>query len=256
MPSLVQLEVFLLIVGRIAGLIARAPMISGRGIPNLARASLVIFLSVVLWFVVPLPARLPATMVTFLIALLNEVLLGFLIGFICYLIASVFQTTGEIMDLQMGLSVSKTLDPTFGTEISLIGRLTYYFGILLFLLVNGHHLMFSALNTSFSLFPVGSAVNYSLGMIDELIKVVSDLWLVSIQLAAPALLMIFLADFSFGMVSRVAPQVNVFMLGFQVKPLIGIYLFLAVLPLFAHHLIYYINQLLPQLLRIFGFMGF
>ena len=87
MPSLVQLEVFLLIVGRIAGLIARAPMISGRGIPNLARASLVIFLSVVLWFVVPLPARLPATMVTFLIALLNEVLLGFLIGFICYLIA-------------------------------------------------------------------------------------------------------------------------------------------------------------------------
>lgn len=256
MPTLAQLEVFFLIFARIAGLFIRTPVLSGRGMPVLARASLAIFLTFILWFVVPLPLRLPTSFLAFGLALVNEVILGFLIGFISYLIIATFQAAGEIMDLQMGLSVSKTLDPAFGVEISIIGRLTYMLGGVLFLVVNGHHLIFAAINTSFSLFPVATPLNYSLGFINELVKVLSELWVVAIQLSAPVILMIFLSDFSFGLISRVAPQVNVFMLGFQVKPLIGAFVFLAVLPAFVSRATVLINQFLPKILTIFGFLRF
>ena len=254
MPTLIQLEVFMLILARISGMMVRAPVISDRGTPAIARMALAIFLSVILWFIIPLPPRLPALGILFMVALVNEVIFGVLISFVAFLATSLFQSAGEIMDLQMGLSISKTLDPAFGTEISLVGRLTYMYGLLLFLLVNGHHLMLSALNTSFSLFPLAGVFNYSQGFLQQMIGFVSALWLLSIQLAAPVVLMIFLADFSFGMISRVAPQVNVFQLGFQIKPLLGIFVFLAVLPLFTNRLITLIYQLLPQYLTLFGLM--
>lgn len=254
MPTLIQLEVFFLILARIGGLFSRAPIITTRGMPNLARTALAVFTSIILWFVIPLPARLPNNFFSFALALVNEVILGFLIGFICYLIIVIFQAAGEIMDLQMGLSVSKTLDPAFGLEISIIGRLVYMFGLVVFVLINGHHLMFSALNTSFSLFPIAGSVNYSLGFLNQLVKIITDLWVVAIQLAAPVVLLIFLFDFAFGLVSKVAPQVNVFMLGFQVKPFLGVLIFLFALPIFAGKIESLIEQLLPTILTVFGFM--
>jgi flagellar biosynthetic protein FliR len=207
----------------------------------LAKTAIAIWISIVLWFVTPIYESLPESLLAFILTLIFEVAIGFVIGFIVNIIFLAVQSAGEIMDLQMGLSVATALDPVFGSVISVIGRLAFFTALIIFITADGHHLILSALHQSFTALPVGKLVDFSSpNLALQTIRLGSTLWLTAIKLAAPAVLLIFISDFTFGIVSRVAPQVNVFMLGFQVKPSIGLLGFLMSLPF----IIKYINRLL------------
>ncbi|PIS29414.1 hypothetical protein COT42_05545 [Candidatus Saganbacteria bacterium CG08_land_8_20_14_0_20_45_16] len=241
-----QFLVYLLIVGRIAGVFIQAPILNSRSFPIFAKTSLVIWLALVLWFVVPINKPLPVTLNTFWLALIFEVAIGFVLGFVANLIFLGVQAAGEIIDLQMGLSVASALDPVFGAVISVIGRLTFFFAMIVFLAVNGHHLVLSALHQSFTVIPVGKMANFSSPHLTmQVVNLCTVFWSTAIKLAGPAVLIIFLSDFTFGIVSRVAPQVNVFMLGFQVKPSLGLITILFSLPFlvkYIDHLIEFMTQ--------------
>jgi flagellar biosynthetic protein FliR len=163
------------------------------------------------------------------------------IGFIVNIIFLAVQSAGEVADLQMGLSVATALDPVFGSVISVIGRLAFFTALIVFITADGHHLVLSALHQSFTVLPAGKLANFSSPQLAmQMIELGSTLWITAIKLAAPAVLLIFISDFTFGIVSRVAPQVNVFMLGFQVKPSLGLLGILMSLPF----IVKYINRLL------------
>ncbi|MFA6548390.1 MAG: flagellar biosynthetic protein FliR [Candidatus Margulisiibacteriota bacterium] len=237
---------FFLILARIAGIFIQAPIFSSRSFPVFAKSALAIWLAVVLWFVIPISPVSPTGILDFLISLIFEIAIGFTLGFVCNLLFVAIQSAGELMDLQMGLSVASALDPIFGAVISIIGRLAFYLALILFITANGHHMILSALHQSFSLLPVGKMANFaspSFGL--QMISFGSMLWMTAIKLAAPVILLVFISDFTFGIVSRVAPQVNVFMLGFQVKPLLGLVGILFTLPFivkYINSLIFFIGQ--------------
>ena len=244
--NLVQIEIFLLILARIAGIFLQAPILSSRSIPALGKTAFAVWMAALLWFVIPIrPELIPQYPMTFVLALVIEVALGFLIGFVCNIIFVSVQAAGEIADMQMGLSVATAFDPVFGTTISVVGRLFLFLALFVFVIFDGHHLLLSALHQSFRVLPPATQVNFfspELGF--QLIALGRGLWLTALKLAAPMVLMIFLSDFSFGIVSRVAPQVNVFMLGFQVKPSLGLLGILMASPL-----------LIKQIANLIGVMG-
>lgn len=235
--SLAQIEVFIFIIARIAGLFISAPVFSSRSIPIFIKAAFAMWFTIVLWFVVPIQDPVPFSGFVFILHIFFEVLLGFCMGFIANLIFLGVQAAGELIDMQMGLSVATALDPIFGAVISVIGRLAFFTAIIIFLAVDGHHLLLSALHQSFTVIPAGKIANFSSpAFTEQMIKLGGMLWLTAIKIAMPAMLLIFLSDFTFGIVSRVAPQVNVFMLGFQVKPLLGIFTFMLCLPFIAKYI--------------------
>ena len=236
--SLPQVEVFLFILARIAGLFIQVPVISSRSFPSFLKIALAIWISAVLWFVTPVRAELlPNSLPAFIVFLVMEVAIGFTIGFICNVIFLGVQSAGEIIDLQMGLSVSQAFDPVFGTAISIVGRMLSFVAITVFLIVNGHHMVLTVLNQSFRMLPVPAVINPTApNFILELLNLGGIMLLTAVQLSAPIVLIIFLSDFCFGIVSRVAPQVNVFMLGFQVKPALGLIAILFTLPLLIKHI--------------------
>ena len=252
--SVGQLEVLFFVLARIAGVFIQAPVFSSRSFPAPAKVALAIWLSFVLWFIVPIAPVLPTSLVGFILTLTAEVALGFLIGFICHIIFIALQSAGEVIDLQMGLSVASALDPVFGAVISIIGRLAFMFALIIFLALDGHHMLLSAFQQSFSGIPAGKVANFvSDGLSNQLGMLGATLWMTAIKIAAPAVLLIFLSDFTFGIVSRVAPQVNVFMLGFQVKPLLGLFAILLTLPFMLRYtgkLIELIGYQVIQLLAI------
>lgn len=226
-----QLNILLLIVARIAGIFVEAPVFNSRTIPMAIKTALIIWLSILIWFVVPTTPLMPSSTMHFVSLLIGQFLIGVIIGFIINIIFLAFQAAGEIIDMQMGLSVAQALDPVFGAVISIIGRLTFNVALIIFLVVNGHHMILSALHQSFTIVPVGALPNLlNPSITGQVIDLGRMLWLTAFQLAGPAILMIFLLDFSFGIVSRVAPQVNVFMLGFQIKPSLGLIAILFTLP--------------------------
>lgn len=246
--SVQQLAVFLLILARIAGVFIQAPLFSSRSFPLPAKTAFAVWLSIVLWFVTPIQQPLPASLFNFILALISEAAVGFIIGFICNIIFIAVQSAGEIMDMQMGLSVATALDPVFGSVISVIGRLAFFIALIIFITADGHHLILTAFQQSFTALPAGKIANFaSPNLVMQVIDLGTLLWATAIKLAAPAVLLIFLSDFTFGIVSRVAPQVNVFMLGFQVKPSLGLLGFLMSLPF----IVKYINRLLEVMAEQF-----
>jgi len=229
-----QIAVFLLVLARIAGLFLSAPIISARSVPAFIKIGLAVWLAVTLWFVIPLPYGIPEGNVLFVMSLLLEVFIGYIIGFVCNLIIQSVQAAGDIADVQMGLSVANILSPTTGLMTSIIGSLTFYIALVVFLVANGHHMVFSAIHQSFTALPIlGLLKTSNVNFIYQMIELINFFWLTALRLAAPSLILIFLSDFSFGIVSRVAPQVNVFMLGFQVKPALGLLGLLLTIPLFT-----------------------
>lgn len=242
--SLAQLEVFFFILARLAGVFIQAPLFSSRSFPAPAKTAFAVWLAIVLWFVTPVSPTLPATLLLFILTLIAEVALGFLIGFICNVIFIAVQSAGEIIDLQMGLSVASALDPVFGAVISIIGRMTFFIALIVFLAFDGHHLLLSAFHQSFTVLPAGKIANFvTYDLANQIMGLGGMLWMTAIKIAAPVILLIFLSDFTFGIVLRVAPQVNVFMLGFQVKPVLGLFGFSLILPF----LIRYIGKLIESM---------
>lgn len=253
--NLAQIEIFLFILARIAGVFIQAPLFSSRSFPTSAKTAFAVWLAIVLWFVTPVAPRLPTSFMFFLITLAAEVALGFVIGFICNLIFIAVQSAGEIIDLQMGLSVATALDPVFGAVISVIGRLTFFVALIVFIVMDGHHLLLSAFHQSFSVFPAGKIANFATyNLAEQMIGLGGMLWMTAIKIAAPILLLIFLSDFTFGIVSRVAPQVNVFMLGFQVKPILGIFGLSLTLPFLIRYIGKLIETMGTEVVKLFAIL--
>jgi flagellar biosynthetic protein FliR len=254
--SVNQLTVFLLICARLSGIFIMAPFFNSRSIPSLGKAALIIWISTVLWFVVPVaPQNIPLTPTHFLLALLAEVTVGFLLGFICNIIFMAVQSAGELMDMQMGLSVAQTFDPTFGAQVTIVGRFVFYAALTTFLIVNGHHFLLSVFHQSFRMLPLGGLPNFATPKLTlQLIELGKVFFTIALQLAGPIILLIFLSDFAFGIVSRVAPQVNVFMLGFQVKPALGIIGILFTLPLLVKHIANLLEKMGEEMLKLLVFL--
>lgn len=247
--TLEQLAVFFLILARVAGVFIQAPIFNSRSFPFSAKTAIAIWIAIVLWFVTPVFETLPGSVFSFVLALILEAAIGFIIGFICNVIFIAVQSAGEIMDLQMGLSVATALDPVFGSVISVVGRLAFFTALIVFISMDGHHLILSAFHQSFTAIPVGKFADFSSPQLAlQMIDLGSNLWMTAIKLAAPAVLLIFLSDFTFGIVSRVAPQVNVFMLGFQVKPSLGLIGFLMSLPFIVKYIGKLIEFMTQQLI--------
>jgi flagellar biosynthesis protein FliR len=200
--------------------------------------------------VTPVATNLPTSLLGFVVVLVAEVAFGFTIGFIANLLFISLQATGEFIDAQMGLSVASALDPTFGAVISIIGRLVFFVSMIMFLEFDGHHLILAAFHQSFTALPAGQAANFtSYNLVAQISALGAALWLTAIKLAVPAILLIFLADFTFGIVSRVAPQVNVFMLGFQVKPLLGLFAISLTLPFLLRYVNLMVGTIGQEILK-------
>ncbi|MFH0886792.1 MAG: flagellar biosynthetic protein FliR [bacterium] len=247
--SLHDLTIGLFIFARIAGLFAFAPLYNARTIPTWVKAALIFWLTMVLWYVVPTPNNLPAGAFSFLIGLVIEVAVGAFLGMLCQILFIAVQSAGELADTQMGLSVAAAFDPIFGASVSVVGRLTFYFALTVFIMLNGHHLIIEGLVKSFEILPIGGNIVIHPVTFEMVLDVCATFWITTIKIAAPPVMLIFLSDFAFGIVSRVAPQVNVFMLGFQVKPTLGLLGILFSIGLLTQHIEYLILNIYQEMIK-------
>ncbi len=240
----------MLILARIAGLMIEAPLFSARTIPASAKTALAIWVTSVLWFVLPIAQKLPDGGLPFVFLIINEVTIGFLIGFICHIFFAAVQSSGDFIDLQMGLSIASAFDPSTGGMVSIIGRLSFYLALVVFVIINGHHMLFAAVANSFSVLPIGTPINITGGLVIQLISTGTAMLLIAVQLATPVIILVFLSDFSFGIISRVAPQVNVFQLGFQVKPTLGLIVILLSIPLLIKHITGITSMMVQEVIKL------
>lgn len=221
---------FFLIMARLAGLIGSAPIFSDNRFFHLGKFTFVFFLTALLAFVVPMTPNLPNDPFQFVLLFVMQFMVGMMIGFLANLLVISMEFAGTLMDNQAGLSVAATLNPGASRgQITPISHFINFAVVILFLQVNGHHLVLTTVVNSFKLLPIDGIANMEkAGM--HIVTIARDIFMIGTTLAAPILLVVFLIDFAFGMLNKVAEQVNVFQLGFQVKPSLSLLIVLAAMP--------------------------
>lgn len=209
---------------RFVAVFAMIPIFNQTVVPNMARNAIVI--SMVL-FLQPFYARgvdLAALSSAFLIAVvLKEIVLGVLIGFAVAALFWAVESAGFFIDNQRGSTMASSVDPLTGSQTSPLGIFLTQLIAVFFMVGGGFLVMLTALYESYRLFPVFELLpafgpetpRYFLGVVDRMMGL-------AIVLAAPALIAMFLAEFGLGLVSRFAPQLNVFFLAMPVKSAVGI----------------------------------
>ena len=247
-----QLSVFFLIFSRFSGMILIAPFFTLKSIFSLGKVGLTFWISSLVMFVVPLPQELPNNMMSYMFAVLIELAVGLIIGFTANMIMTAIEFAGTLMDTQAGLSSASVLDPTSGKNAALLELFMKYISILLFLLMNGHHMVLSAVFESFSIIPIGKAVDFTRGA-EFIVTMGKELFLIGLRIASPIILVIFIVDFSFGILNKVAEQINVFQLGFQVKPSVSIIVFLGVSPGIGLLIMRILEMVMEYMVRLLGY---
>ncbi|MAH81529.1 MAG: hypothetical protein CMP39_07665 [Rickettsiales bacterium] len=224
-----QVVTFLLVFARFTGLMIYTPLLKNKNLISMGKLALAFWSTTLVIFLIPLPEVLPSNLFALFLATMVDFLIGVMMGFASGLLIASVESAGTLMDTQAGLSAAAVLDPASGTQQALLGNAMNQLATLLFLLLYGHHLVIGALFESFYLIPIGTPVDFTEGS-RFLVTLGYDLFFIAFQLAAPIVLVVFIIDFAFGILNRVAEQINVFQLGFQVKPIISVIILLGIMP--------------------------
>jgi flagellar biosynthesis protein FliR len=212
-----QLVLFLLLFARITSLIVVAPVVGHTAVPVQVKVGLGLFFSFVFY---PLAARTAPEVDVRLLALvlmaLKEVAVGLVIGFAAGVLFAGVQGAGELVGFELGFSIATIFDPENGQSNPLVGQFFYLAASLVFLMLNGHHFAIEALQLSYAAIPV-NGLQISGMAADRMVALTGTVLLVAVKLASPVIVAGFLVNLAMAVLSRVAPQMNVFVLSFPVK---------------------------------------
>ena len=224
----------ILIFVRFLGMARFAPVLNRKEIPAIVKLSFSIIFTILLVSV--LKPTMPHGGVSLTYSVLINFVFGALIGYIANCILIAIEAGGDMINMQMGLSSAMVLDPTSQAQISILGKFIGLLGLIIFINIGGIYWLFNAFLRSFEIFPV-YAVSIPLDKIvniQYIITITSNVLYIGLQIAAPVLLATLGQDIILGIISKTAPQINVFQLSFLFKPVFGAAILLWIMPMLCN----------------------
>ncbi|MFM2087592.1 MAG: hypothetical protein RLZZ237_2461 [Pseudomonadota bacterium] len=216
-------------LSRILGLLAAAPLFGNAAVPITVKVSLGALLAMIIAPTVPtLPATDPMSLAGLLI-LTQEMLVGLAMGFTVRIVFSSIEMAGEISSLTMGLGFASFFDPQTKGRSSAISQFLVMLATLMFLTINGHLVLLAALAESFVSLPI-SASPISGGGFQQLALWGGEIFRTGLQIALPVVAALLLTNVALGILTRAAPQLNIFGIGFPVTLGVGLLVIGMVLP--------------------------
>ena len=220
-----QFKSLLLIFIRIGIVLFMFPFFGGVMVPNTVKAGLALLITIVLFPVVqPNPNLFPNGLLASLNLILSELILGLVVGLIARFFFASVQLGGQLVGFQMGFAIANVFDPESGSQGSILAQLGYWIAILFFLLLNGHHVVLKVLRDSFYVIEVGK-LSLGDGVLVKMMEASSDMFAMAIKIGAPAIAALLLTSAAFGVVARVVPQVNILIVAFPLKIVVGLFFF-------------------------------
>lgn len=227
-----QAQVFLLILGRTAGLVFVAPLLSGRSVPTMAKMGLSLLTAAALLpWVGELGFPLPDRGIYYAAVVLGETLIGIILGFILQVIYAAFQLAGQFFSLQMGFAASQVYDPLAQLQLPLVGQLLNLIAMFILLSAKGLQKIFLVgLYRSFETITAQTLLERKdyLGWL--MISTLGGLFNQALIIALPIMGTLFLISVSMGLLAKAAPQMNLLMLGFPINITIAFLLLFLILP--------------------------
>ena len=224
----------MLVLTRASGIFLIAPFFGSLNIPIQFRAAAAILITLVTFPVIVAKTTVtaPESILMFGGSIVQEMFIGWMIGFIAFVVFAAINMAGKIMDMQVGFSVAQVMDPTSGQQSPLIGSFLYNLAIIYFLVVNGHHIIISALIESFNRIPLDGIV-WNAQITDLMINLTSGVFLTGMKIAMPVTFSILLVNVGMGILARTMPQMNIFVIGIPMHLMIGTFMLAMLMPFFV-----------------------
>lgn len=258
-PSLLTLfspkniVVFMLIFTRMSGLFATAPFFSTFQMPEQVKIWFCALISFILYPILSAKAHfiMPHSMPEFAVLIAIEFAIGFALGFLANLLFVGVQMVGELISIQMGLSMANILDPVSGESTTVISSLYVYLVTLVFLGLGAYEYLFAAVYKSFFVLPVGLEGTFSSGIIEGALLLSGKMFQIAFGLAMPIFSVLLVCDILLGLMSKVMPQMNIFMVSLPFKVFLGLVLILIFLKGSTSYLTDVIAEYLQAILGLF-----
>lgn len=219
-----------IVFARLMGFIRFAPVFNRKEIAGIVKLAFAFILTIIITPLIK-PATPPAD--SMLLLLVLNFAAGAIIGYIAQIIILAVESGGDMINTQMGLSSAMVMDPSTNSQTSILSRVITLLGLVIFMEIGGFYWIINALIRSFEIFPI-YAVAIPLEKIinlDYLITTTSNVLYIGLQIASPVLLATLGQDIILGVISKTAPQVNVFQLSFLFKPVLGAAIMIWILPM-------------------------
>lgn len=214
---------------RASAMFYAAPVFSARALPTPLRVLLAASVSLLVVPFLPEVAAFEPLSLEGLLRMAQEVLLGAMMGFAIAMAFSVLTQAGENIALGMGLGFASINDPNNGLSVPIVSQFYGIVGTLLFLVLGGHGLVIEALQASFQRLPVGFD-GLEPKAYEQLVWWGAEMYGFAVLLALPAVASLLLVNLAFGVITRTAPQLNLFAIGFPIMILVGLGVIVLTLP--------------------------
>lgn len=212
-----EFQAFLICFARVAGFLSAVPVFYTGQTPAQVKVGLAVLIALLLFPVMgPTFPVIPFEFAPFTLFVVNEILLGALLGLVARLIFTSVQFGGRIIGFQMGFAMANVMDPQSGAQSSLISQFQNVFAIFIFLALDGHHIFLETAVRSYQYLPPGN-LNFSGEAIPYLIELSSRMFTLGIQFSAPVIVLLLLSSLCLGFMSRIFPQLQVFVLSFPLN---------------------------------------
>lgn len=250
-----QFPVFLLIFVRVTAFFLTIPIFSYRNIPAMHKIGLGFFLALLIYLSMDKP-EIDLNGFYYML-ILKEAAVGLFVGLLAYIMMSAIQIAGGFIDFQMGFAIANVIDPQTGVQSPLMGQYLYTFVLLVLLAVDGHHLLLDGVFYSYQIVPLESIwiPLGNEGILTQVMKSFSLMFVVAFQLAAPVVGSLFLVDVALGIVARTVPQLNVFVVGMPLKIIVSFAVVALVIPVFMMIVQNLFEETLLAMRSLMGLMG-
>ena len=250
-----RLDDFILVFTRTTAILALAPIFGSSFVNILTKAFFGFILAVIFTSVLaPLPGREAIQEYGLALVIANEAAVGVTIGLAANILFEIVIFAGYITDYQIGFGFINIVDPMSGQSISIFSFFSNMLAMALFLIMDFHHILIRAIADSYQLLPVySSAVTET--TISYFTKLYSEIFYFGFKLAAPMMAVMFIVDFSMGVLGKTVPQLQILVVGFPVKISIGLTAFGLALRAYASHIILILGEFRDHIYWVIRSLG-
>lgn len=219
---------FMLILIRVSGAFMLIPVIYPNGTPNVLKIAFSGIIAFILSSIIPMEA-IGQNIFALILSIIYEAMNGLIIGFVISLCFYGARLAGALIDIQIGLSMVSMYDPTTGSNSTLFEKMFYTVSLVIFVTIDGHHMIIQSLIESYNLVKVGHLA-IGTGTPMYVIGVFTEFFSLGIKIAIPIIAALIMTDIILGLIARAVPQLNVLILGLPIKILVGLAVISALLP--------------------------
>lgn len=241
--SIYHFEYFLVILARVMGAMAFAPIFGNMNVTRRVRLFIGVAVSYIIFLSYPYEPLGYTTVFGFASILVKNLVIGLSIGFMSNITLTIISTAGQFIDRELGFSMVSNFDQTFNTETTITAEFYSMLVMIIMLSMDLHYFVLTALSDSFQLIPMGNITLDSGSLYDGLLQYIVDYFVIALRISFPILITIMLLNVVLGVLAKTAPQMNMFVIGIQLKIFIGFAVLVVTLPFLGNITRYIYEQM-------------